>query len=70
MYLTSASKHKEEGMFKPRDIVRREGLLYVVEQIVEDDRGEHLYVKDFDGDSRWIFHSRVCEKVAGRPVHL
>lgn len=56
-------------MFQPRDIIRREGVLYVVEQVVEDDRGTQLYVREFEADGRWIFGSKSCEKVAGRPVH-
>lgn len=54
-------------MYSPRDIIKREGNLYVVEQVVEDDRGSQLLVRDLDGDQRWIFNSAGCERV-GRPV--
>jgi hypothetical protein len=54
-------------MYSPRDIIKREGNLYVVEQVVEDDRGSQLLVRELDGDVRWIFNSHGCERV-GRPV--
>ena len=52
---------------KPRDIVRRIGgeQYYIVEQVVDDDRGRHLLVKETDGDGHWIFNSKECE-VVGR----
>jgi hypothetical protein len=52
---------------KPRDIVRRLGgeQYYIVEQVVDDDRGRHLLVKETDGDGHWIFNSKECE-VIGR----
>ena len=52
---------------KPRDIVRRIGgeQYYIVEQVVDDDRGRHLLVKETDGDGHWIFNSKECE-VIGR----
>ena len=52
--------------FYPRDIVRRGEELYVIEQVVEDDRGCQLLVRELDGDSRWVFGSSTCEKVGGR----
>lgn len=50
--------------FSPRDIIRREGTLYIVEQVVEDDRGSQLLVKELDGDSRWVFGTKTCERIA------
>ena len=52
---------------KPRDIVRRLAgeQYYIVEQVVDDDRGRHLLVKETDGDGHWIFNSKECE-VIGR----
>jgi hypothetical protein len=52
---------------KPRDIIKRRGgeLYYIVEQVVDDDRGRHLMVKEVDGDGHWLFNSKECE-VIGR----
>lgn len=55
--------------FSPRDIIRREGTLYIVEQVVEDDRGSQLLVKELDGDSRWVFGTKTCERIATRKVN-
>lgn len=54
-------------MVKPRDIVRRIGseLYYIVEQVIEDDRGTTLLVKEVDGDSHWMFGEKNCT-VIGR----
>ena len=52
--------------FSPRDIVRRGEELYVVEQVLDDDRGCQLLVRELNGDSRWMFGSSTCEKVGGR----
>lgn len=54
-------------MTKPRDIIRRIGseTYYIVEQVVEDDRGTQLLVKEVEGDGHWMFHEKNCV-VVGR----
>ncbi len=50
----------------PRDIVRRNGTLYIVEQVVDDDRGTQVLVKELDGDGHWIFGEERLERIARR----
>jgi hypothetical protein len=52
----------------PRDIIRRDGELYIVEQIVSDHRGVQVLVKELDGDGRWVFGEEKLERVARRKV--
>lgn len=48
----------------PRDIIRRDGELYIVEQIVNDHRGTQVLVKELDGDGHWIFGEERLERIA------
>ena len=47
---------------KPRDIIRRIGseTYYIIEQVVEDPRGNQVLVKEVESDSRWMFQARDC----------
>jgi hypothetical protein len=50
----------------PRDIVRREGVLYVIEQVVEMGTENLLNVRELDGDRRWCFSQKTCELIGRR----
>jgi len=50
----------------PRDIVRREGVLYVIEQVVQVGTESLLNVRELDGDGRWCFSQKACELIGRR----
>lgn len=50
-------------MWKPRDILKRERELYVLEQVVERDGRTELFVRELESDRRWILNAEECERV-------